>query len=164
MNEVKGEAYRKYGFWAFCSENPIMVIITLVILLGLVAILMGYREGFASVLTGLFGFMKKDDTDRKLEMKELEVQKAEAENRLTEYALSGMMAEHDKEVEENVQSAKAYIDEVDMDELGVLIWTRNCWRSLTRWDVPPRCRRRSPRIRITFRRTRRRCRGRCPRL
>ena len=57
MNENRGETYRKCGFWAFCSENPIMVIITLVIVLGLVAILMGYREGFASVLTGLFGFL-----------------------------------------------------------------------------------------------------------
>ena len=117
MNESRGETYRKYGFWAFCSENPIMVIITLVIVLGLVAILMGYREGFASVLTGLFGFLKKDDTDRKLEMKELEVQKAEAENRLTEYALSDIRTTHDTEVDENVQSAKAYVDDLDMDEL-----------------------------------------------
>ena len=100
-----------------------MVIITLVILLGLVAIIMGYREGFASVLTGLFGFMKKDDTDRKLEMKELEVQKIEAENRLTEYAMSDMRTTHDEEVEDNVQSAKAYVDEMDMDEL-VLIGNR----------------------------------------
>ena len=117
MDEFKGETYRKYGFWAFCSENPIMVIITLVIVLGLVAIIMGYREGFASVLTGLFGFMKRDDTDRKLEMKELEVQKIEAENRLTEYAMSDLRATHDEEVDESVQSAKAYVDEMDMDEL-----------------------------------------------
>ena len=117
MNESRGETYRKYGFWAFCSENPIMVIITLVIILGLVAILMGYREGFASVLTGLFGFMRKDDAEQKLEMKELEVQKAEAENRLTEYAMSDMRTIHDEEVEENVQSAKAYVDEMDMDDL-----------------------------------------------
>ena len=117
MNESRGETYRKYGFWAFCSENPIMVIITLVIVLGLVAIIMGYREGFASVLTGLFGFMKRDDTDRKLEMKELEVQKIEAENRLTEYAMSDLRATHDEEVDESVQSAKAYVDEMDMDEL-----------------------------------------------
>ena len=108
---------KRYGFWSFCADNPIMVIITLVIVLGLVAILMGYREGFASVLTGLFGFMKRDDTDRKLEMKELEVQKAEAENRLTEQAISGIRTVHDEEVEENVQSAKAYVDEMDMDEL-----------------------------------------------
>ena len=94
-----------------------MVIITLVIVLGLVAIIMGYREGLASVLTGLFGFMKRDDTDRKLEMKELEVQKIEAENRLTEYAMSDLRATHDEEVDESVQSAKAYVDEMDMDEL-----------------------------------------------
>ena len=117
MDEKKGEVYRKYGFWAFCADNPIMVIITLVILLGLVAILLGYREGFASVLTGLFGFMRKDDAERKLEMKELEVQKTEAENRRTEYAVTDMRTTHDEEVEENVQSAKAYVDELDMDEL-----------------------------------------------
>ena len=108
---------KRYGFWSFCADNPIMVIITLVIVLGLVAILMGYREGFASVLTGLFGFMRKDDAERKLEMKELEVQKTEAENRLTEQTISGIRTVHDEEVEENVQSAKAYVDEMDMDDL-----------------------------------------------
>lgn len=117
MDEQRGEVYRRYGFWAFCAENPIMVITVLVILLGLVAILMGYREGFASVLTGLFGFMKKDDAERKLEMKELEVQKVEAENRLTEQTLSEVRVIHDEEVDESVQSAKAYVDELDLDEL-----------------------------------------------
>ena len=94
-----------------------MVIIMLVILLGLVAILMGYREGFASVLTGLFGFMKKDDTDRKLEMKQLEVQKLDAENRLAEHALPEARAGHDQEVEDDVATAKAVFDELDIDEL-----------------------------------------------
>ena len=120
MDEAKVDSPRGYGFWAFCSDNPIMVIIMLVIALGLVAILMGYREGFASVLTGLFGFMKKDDTDRKLEMKQLEVQKAEAENRLTEYALPESWAEHDKEVADDVATAKADVDELDIDELVAL--------------------------------------------
>ena len=116
MDGERGES-RRYGFWAFCSDNPIMVIIMLVILLGLVAILMGYREGFASVLTGLFGFMKKDDADRKLEMKQLEVQKLDAENRLAEHILPESRAEHDKEVEDDVAAAKAVFDELDIDEL-----------------------------------------------
>lgn len=111
------EPRREYGFWTFCSENPIMVIIALVIFLGLVAILMGYREGFASVLTGLFGFMKKDDTDRKLELKQLEVQKLDAENRLAEHAIPEIRAEHDKEVAEDVATAKAAFDELSIDEL-----------------------------------------------
>ena len=69
---------KRYGLWAFAADNPIMIIILMVIVLGLVAIMCGYREGFASVLTGLFGFMKKDDTDRRLEEKALEVKKIEA--------------------------------------------------------------------------------------
>ena len=112
-----GEDRKGYGFWAFASENPIMIIIMLVILLGLVAILFGYREGFASVLTGLFGFMKKDDAERKLEEKALEVKKVEAENRAIEKAVPAMWEQHDEEVEENVQSAKAEVDEMDIDEL-----------------------------------------------
>lgn len=117
MDGERGDRWGRYGFWAFCADNPIMVIIMLVILLGLVAILMGYREGFASVLTGLFGFMKKDDTDRKLELKQLEVQKLDAENRLAEHAIPEIRSEHDKEVEDDVATAKAAFDELDITEL-----------------------------------------------
>lgn len=117
LNGERGETRRDYGFWTFCSENPIMVIIMLVIALGLVAILMGYREGFASVLTGLFGFMKKDDADRKLEMKQLEVQKLDAENRLVEHVMPEIRSGHDKEVEDDVATAKAIFDELNIDEL-----------------------------------------------
>lgn len=108
---------KRYGFWAFAADNPIMIIILMVIVLGLVAIVCGYREGFASVLTGLFGFMKKDDTDRRLEEKALEVKKIEAGNRILEDAVPMAWARHDEEVEDNVQSAKAYCDELDIDEL-----------------------------------------------
>lgn len=100
----------KYSFWKFCSDNPIMVIIIMVILLGLVAIVMGYREGFASILTGIFGFLKKDDIDRKVEL-------IEAENKAMERAVPESRARHDEEVEENVESAKAYCDELSIDEL-----------------------------------------------
>lgn len=113
MNEDR----KRYGFWAFAADNPIMIIILMVIFLGLVAIMCGYREGFASVLTGLFGFMKKDDTDRRLEEKALEVKKIEAGNRILEDAVPMAWARHDEEVEDNVQSAKAYCDELDIDEL-----------------------------------------------
>lgn len=108
---------KRYGFWSFAADNPIMIIILMVIVLGLVAIMCGYREGFASVLTGLFGFMKKDDTDRRLEEKALEVKKIEAGNRILEDAVPMAWARHDEEVEDNVQSAKAYCDELDIDEL-----------------------------------------------
>lgn len=108
---------KRYGFWSFAADNPIMIIILMVIVLGLVAIMCGYREGFASVLTGLFGFMKKDDTDRRLEEKALEVKKIEAGNRIMEDAVPMAWARHDEEVEDNVQSAKAYCDELDIDEL-----------------------------------------------
>lgn len=111
------EERKGYGFWAFAADNPIMIIIMMVIILGLVAIMCGYREGFASVLTGLFGFMKKDDTDRRLEEKALEVKKIEAGNRLIEDAAPMVWARHDEEVEDDVQSAKAYCDELDIDEL-----------------------------------------------
>lgn len=111
------EDRKRYGFWAFAADNPIMIIILMVIVLSLVAIMCGYREGFASVLTGLFGFMKKDDTDRRLEEKALEVKKIEAGNRIMEDAVPMAWARHDEEVEDNVQSAKAYCDELDIDEL-----------------------------------------------
>nr|DAY45241.1 MAG TPA: Sarcoglycan alpha/epsilon [Caudoviricetes sp.] len=111
------EDRKRYGFWAFAADNPIMIIILMVIVLGLIAIMCGYREGFASVLTGLFGFMKKDDTDRRLEEKALEVKKIEAGNRILEDAVPMAWARHDEEVEDNVQSAKAYCDELDIDEL-----------------------------------------------
>lgn len=111
------EERKGYGFLAFAADNPIMIIIMMVIILGLVAIMCGYREGFASVLTGLFGFMKKDDTDRRLEEKALEVKKIEAGNRLMEDAVPIAWARHDEEVEDDVQSAKASCDELDIDEL-----------------------------------------------
>jgi len=111
------EERKGYGFWAFAADTPIMIIIMMVIILGLVAIMCGYREGFASVLTGLFGFMKKDDTDRRLEEKALEVKKIEAGNRLMEDAVPIAWARHDEEVEDDVQSAKASCDELDIDEL-----------------------------------------------
>lgn len=107
----------RYGFWRFVSDNPIMVIVILVILLGLAAIVAGYREGFASVLTGIFGFMKKDDADRRIEEKKAEIEKIEAENRLTEARLPEVWQEHDEEANKDVENAKAYVDELDIDEL-----------------------------------------------
>jgi len=111
------EERKRYGFWAFAADNPIMIITIMVIVLGLVAIMCGYKEGFMSVLTGLFGFMKKDDTDRRLEEKALEVKKIEAGNRIMEDSMPMAWTRHDEEVEEDVQSAKAYCDELDIDEL-----------------------------------------------
>ena len=61
--------------------------------------------------------MKKDDTDRKLEKKALEVKKIEAGNRIMEDAVPMAWARHDEEVEDSVQSTKAYCDELDIDEL-----------------------------------------------
>jgi len=114
---VSDEGERRYGFWAFCADNPVMVIILCVIALGLVAIMCGYREGFASVLTGLFGFMKKDDTDRRLEMKQLEVAEVTAANRAAEAGFAAVRVRHDVEVSADVESAKAYCDDLDTDEL-----------------------------------------------
>ncbi len=89
----------------------------LVLLLGLVAIIMGYREGFASVLTGLFGFLKKDDADRRLQERELEARQAEAANRAYEQDILRRRDMHDEEVEADAASAKAECDEMDIDEL-----------------------------------------------
>lgn len=107
----------RYGFWGFAAENPVMLIIFLVLLLGLVAIVMGYREGFASVLTGLFGFLKKDDADRRLQERELEARQAEAANRAYEQEILRRRDMHDEEVEADAASAKAECDEMDIDEL-----------------------------------------------
>lgn len=107
----------RFGFWAFAADNPVMLIIFLVLLLGLVAIIMGYREGFASVLTGLFGFLKKDDADRRLQERELEARQAEAANRAHEQDILRRRDMHDGEVEADAASAKAECDEMDIDEL-----------------------------------------------
>lgn len=108
---------KKSSFWEFASENPVMLIIVLIIVLGIIAIVMGYREGFASVLTGLFGFMKRDDADRKIQEKELDARKVEADNRRFERDVVADRKTHDEEVEENAASAKAECDEMDIDEL-----------------------------------------------
>ena len=108
---------KKSSFWEFASENPVMLIIVLIIVLGIIAIVMGYREGFASVLTGLFGFMKRDDADRKIQEKELDARKIEADNRRFERDVVESRKTHDEEVEENAASAKAECDEMDIDEL-----------------------------------------------
>lgn len=108
---------RKSSFWEFASENPVMLIIVMIIVLGIIAIVMGYREGFASVLTGLFGFMKRDDADRKLQEKELDARKIEADNRRFEKEIVESRTTHDEEVKENAASAKAECDEMDIDEL-----------------------------------------------
>lgn len=108
---------RREGFWAFCRENPVMIVVILILLMGVVAILMGYKEGFASVLAGIFGFLKKDDGDRKIQEKELEVRTAEANSRAMEREILASRVVHDEEVEESAASAKAECDEMDIDEL-----------------------------------------------
>ena len=113
MNRQEGH----YGFWAFARDNPVMLIIGLVLLMGVVAILLGYREGFASVLTGLFGFLKKDYADRRLAEKEADARHAEAANRAQETEMLRRRDVHDEEVEAGAESAKAECDEMDIDEL-----------------------------------------------
>ena len=108
---------RKYGFWEFASENPMTLLMVLLILVGLVAILAGYKEGLVSVLSGIFGSLKKDDADRKLQEKELDARKIEADNRRFEKEIVESRQTHDEEVEENAASAKAECDEMDIDEL-----------------------------------------------
>jgi hypothetical protein len=110
---------KKQTFWGWISENPISTVMILITILGVVALIIGYREGFMAILTGLFGKLNGDDNDNKRRLAEAKKQadsKFEALGSIAD-AMKEQHIKHDLEVNENVENAKAECDEMDIDEL-----------------------------------------------
>jgi hypothetical protein len=110
---------RKQTFWGWVSENPISTVMILITILGVVSLIIGYREGFMAILTGLFGKLNGDDNDNKRRLAEA---KEQADNKFAALedvvsATRRQRSVHDMEVSESAENAKAECDEFDVDEL-----------------------------------------------
>ncbi|MDR1875861.1 MAG: hypothetical protein LBQ90_12715 [Synergistaceae bacterium] len=110
---------RKQTFWGWISENPISAVMILITILGVVALVVGYREGFMAILTGLFGKLNGDDNDNKRRLEEARKKADSQFDRLDHLAETAkeQQISHDEEVVANVENAKAECDEMDIDEL-----------------------------------------------
>lgn len=112
---------RKMGFWDFASENPVLCLLFGLILIGAVALLCGYSEGFISVVSGIFGFTKSDDNTRKLRQQEIDAKNraliAENESKKMYADIEEQRIAHDEGVDYIEGSAKAECDDMDIDEL-----------------------------------------------
>ena len=113
------EDRQKQSFWGWISENPISTVMILITILGVVALIIGYREGFMAILTGLFGKLNGDDNDNKRRLAEARKQADSKFLELTEFASAAKEQQviHDMEVSESVENAKAECDEWDVDFL-----------------------------------------------
>jgi hypothetical protein len=113
------ERQQKQTFWGWISENPISTVMILITVLGVVALVIGYREGFMAILTGLFGKLNGDDNDNKRRLAEARKQADDNFAALDSIVNTAkeQQSEHDTEVTENVENAKAECDEMDIDEL-----------------------------------------------
>jgi hypothetical protein len=113
------EEQRKQTFWGWISENPISTVMILITILGVVALIIGYREGFMAILTGLFGKLNGDDNDNKRRLAEARKQADSKFAALDSLAdtTTGQQIVHDTEVIDSVENAKAECDEYDCDEL-----------------------------------------------
>jgi hypothetical protein len=113
------EDRQKQSFWGWISENPISTVMILITILGVVALVIGYREGFMAILTGLFGKLNGDDNDNKRRLAEARKQADSSFAALADFtsAAKEQQAVHDTEVSESVENAKAECDEWDCDEV-----------------------------------------------
>ena len=80
------EDRQKQSFWGWISENPISTVMILITILGVVALIIGYREGFMAILTGLFGKLNGDDNANKRRLAEARKQADSKFAALTDYA------------------------------------------------------------------------------
>jgi hypothetical protein len=110
---------RHLTFWDWLSENPITAIVILLAILSGVALAFGYREGFISVLSGLFGWIKGDDAENKRKL--VETRKKTDDNFTTASDMIEANRQqriiNDQEVSACEESAKAECDDMDIDEL-----------------------------------------------
>jgi hypothetical protein len=113
------ERERGMTFWGWIGENPITAVMILLIILGGIALLCGYREGFMSILTGLFSWTKGNDAENKQRLTEAR-QRADIQYAGLNNLVVGMkeqQAVNDQEVTGDVENAKAECDGMDIDEL-----------------------------------------------
>jgi hypothetical protein len=110
---------KRQSFWGWISENPITAVVMLLAILGAVALVCGYKEGFMSILGGLLGWIKGDDAENKRRLEETKKQ-TDAQFSALQALVSNareQRAVHDEEVENDVAMAKAECDDMDIDEL-----------------------------------------------
>jgi hypothetical protein len=110
---------KRQSFWGWISENPITAVVMLLAILGAVALVCGYKEGFMSILGGLLGWIKGDDAENKRRLEETKKQ-TDAQFSALQTLVSSVREQrtvHDEEVENDVAMAKAECDDMDIDEL-----------------------------------------------
>ena len=110
---------RENRILGWVSDNPVTFVVILLTLIGGVALVVGYREGFMAILGGLLPWIKSGDAENK--------QRLEESRRNTDlqfakvYELANGMkeqqAQHDQEVMADAESAKAECEGLDVDEL-----------------------------------------------
>jgi hypothetical protein len=110
---------RGMSFWDWLSENPITAVVILLAILSGVALVFGYREGFISVFSGLFGWIKGDDAENKRKLVETRKRTDDQFNVTTSMIDANRQQRilDDQEVNASEESAKAECDDMDIDEL-----------------------------------------------
>jgi hypothetical protein len=120
--DINVSAPKKNAIGSFCAwagENPISFVMVLMVLLGGVSLVAGYREGFTAIVTGLFSWIKGTDKENQAKLVEATARAdtaakttiREAENLRDSWKI------HDQEVDNDALSAKANVENADLDEL-----------------------------------------------
>lgn len=112
---------KKYTFWSFVSHNPVTALLIVIAVVAMTAAALGMTNVLYSAITGIFAFLKTGDKEEELKRKELEAQQRTEERiastREMEREIVAQRITNDEEVAQNVENAKAYADELDVDEL-----------------------------------------------
>ena len=109
----------KKGFLSWVSENPVTAVVILLIALGALAVLVGYKDGFMAILGGLLNWIRGGDSENKQKLEEAKKNSdlyfSHVNN--TIHNIREQQTLNDMEVLEDVQNAKAEFDTYDIDEL-----------------------------------------------
>lgn len=106
-------------FWAWLADNPMTFVILLLIILGAVLMICGYKEGVMSIITGIFGWTKGNDSENKQKLHEAK-QLSQANMNKVNTTINDIKMEqinHDEEIQDEIACAKAIAEEYDIDEL-----------------------------------------------
>ena len=110
---------RRTGLLSWISDNPILTVILLLMILGIAALLFGYKEGFASILGGLLGWIKGSDSESKAKLESAKNNSDMQFYKTLNYIekMREQQTINDTEVAADVACAKAFCDELDIEEL-----------------------------------------------